>query len=110
VHSGNNDSGVGTTSHQHDFHADKISGASDNGPVGVLSEDNDRTWLTPSALKKGHSFGGGFKSDMGKDSNLESEHAERGMRERGKCNTTTNVVHHIRSKFSSLFIDLLILI
>jgi hypothetical protein len=110
VHSGNDGSGVGATPHQHDFHADEISGASDDGPIGALSEDNDGTWPTPSALKKGHSFGGGFESDMGKDSDSESEHAERGMRERGERNTTTNVVRHIRSKFGSLFVDLLILI
>jgi hypothetical protein len=110
VHSENDDSGVDTTPYQHDFCVNKISKTSNNGPIGALSEDNDGTWLTPSALKKGHSFGGRFKSNMGKDSNLESEYAERGMRERGECNTTTNVVCHIRSKFGSLFINLLILI
>ena len=96
-HSGNDGSGVGVTPHQHDFCTDEISGASDDGPFGVPSKDDDGTWPTPSALKRGHSFGGGFESnvDMGKDSDSdsESEHAGRGpgMRERGKCNTTTNV-------------------
>ena len=91
--SGKDDPNVdeGGTPYQLDFHADEISEASGDEPVGVPSEA-DVEWSTPSALEKGHSFQDAFKSDMDRDSNSESEQAERDMGDRGKDNTTTSMV------------------
>ncbi len=80
---------------QRDFCADKIS---EDEPVGVPSEAVDEPWPTPSALKKGHSFRDADQSDMDRDSNSESEQAERGTRERGS-NTTTNMARLIKNWF-----------
>ena len=102
------DDGLDVGPHQPDFRADEISGESDGDPAGVPSEDGDRTWPTPSALEKGHSFRGGFEGDTDGDSDPESEHAKRSLGERGEYNRTTGVVRHIRSKFGLLFIDMLI--
>lgn len=93
VSSGKDDPNVdeGGTPYQLDFHADEISEASGDEPVGVPSEA-DVEWSTPSALEKGHSFRDAFESDMDRDSNSESEQAERDMGDRGKDNTTTSMV------------------
>src|SRR5260221_4113606 len=80
---------------QWDFCADEIS---EDEPVGVPSKAVDEPWQIPSALKKGHSFRDADQSNMDRDSNSESEQAERGKRERGS-NKTTKMVRLNNNRF-----------
>ena len=83
VSSGKDDLNIdeGGTPYQLDFHSDEISEESGDEPIGVLSEA-DVKWSTPSALEKGHLFQDAFENDMDRDSNSESEQAERDIRDR----------------------------
>ena len=80
------------TPYRYDFHVDEISEPSEGEPMGVPSEVDE----TPSALKKGRSFGDAFQPDMDSDSNLESRQDEEDMRGGSESNTTISVVRQIK--------------
>lgn len=80
-----------STPRRRDFRADEISEPSEGEPMGVPSEVDE----TPSALKKGRSFGDAFQPDMDSDSNSESGQDEEDMRGGSESNTTISVVRQI---------------